>query len=302
MSGVAPTPSVHYEVLDYFEFWPSRGPIYLAYALYGIATLLIVATTIYTRRWYMLIGAAVGIMELIGFAFRLVMLTNPVYGYYVGMQCLLIIPPSFLALVEYITLGNVVKLVRQVNPEISDFLKPKLITWLYFAAEIASLAMQGAGAGLSVSHDGPPSSGQAGKILLILGLAFLVVIIATFLTNAIYVNVRSEYGIRKSRDLQALFTILYLTTFLLLIRNVFRLVEFAGGFYGSIATKEKYFYTLDSLMVVLILFSFGLFNYGFFLNAFERKIAVKRFPNETEIVWEGYTYLFLCCAPTNLNT
>lgn len=268
----APSPSVHDDVLSLFHFWPSRGIIYLAYALYGLATLLIIATTCHTRKWFMLIGAAVGILELMGFAFRLVILTRPVYGYYVGMQCLLIIPPSFLALVEYITLGRVVELIRKSSPGISDILKPRLITWAYFAAEIGSLVLQGAGAGLSTTRHGVKhshSDQQAGKALLIVGLALLIVVLVTFVANTIFVCVRPEYGVRQSRNLITIFAILFLSTGLLLIRNIFRLAEFIGGFYGNIAIQEKYFYSMDSMMVVLVLFCFGIFNYGFIINAIE---------------------------------
>lgn len=205
------------------------------------------------------------------------MLTDPAYGTYVAMQCLLIIPPSFLALVGYITLGRAIRDIRLVNPSISDFMKPKLIMWLYFLCEIASLALQGAGAGISVSktNGGGASSKTAGKVLLIMGLAFLVIIIFTFMLNAIYVHRRPEYGIMQSRSMSRLFLVLYITTALLMVRNVFRLIEFADGFYGSISTKEVYFYCLDSLMVVLILFIEGIFNFGYFLNGYQKEIANK---------------------------
>ena len=275
MSGVAPTPSVRDDVLSYFHFFPGRGIIIAALVLFSLATVLCLAATIVTRRWYMLIAVAVGIMEIIGYAFRLTMLTKPVYGYYVGMQCLLIIPPSFLALVEYMTLAKVVQAVRDRNPGVKFFLRPKLITWLYFTAEIISLALQGAGAGLSVSQDGVNRNQSVGRALLIVGLVFLVVVIVCFLLNAVFVSVTKEYGVWQSRNLTYLFVVLYFTTTLLLIRNLFRLIEFAGGWYGRLAVQEKYFYTLDALMVLLILFTFSFAHYGFFLRAYMKEMDRK---------------------------
>ena len=284
MSTVAPAPSILYDIYDYFHFIPAKGIMYLALALFALATLLCLASTIYTRRWYMLIAVGVGIAEIIGYSFRLAMVHKPQYGIYVGMQCLLIIPPSFLALVEYITLGKVVKLAQESNPNISTFLKPKLIQWCYFVAEIGSLSLQGAGAGLSVSQKGVNDTAATGKTLLLVGLAFLVAIIICFLLNALFVSVKKEYGVWQNRHLTRLFIVLYTSTALLLIRNVFRLVEFASGFYGDIAVKEKYFYGFDGLMVVLIMFIFSFAHFGFFLNSYEREQESKVHTSNVQMV------------------
>jgi hypothetical protein len=49
---------------------------------------------------YMVIVTIVGLMEMGGYACRISMFNKAQYGAYVAMQCLLIIPPSFLALVQ----------------------------------------------------------------------------------------------------------------------------------------------------------------------------------------------------------
>lgn len=48
----------------------------------------------------MVIVTIVGLMEMGGFVCRISMFQKTQYGVYVAMQCLLIIPPSFLALVQ----------------------------------------------------------------------------------------------------------------------------------------------------------------------------------------------------------
>ena len=85
-----------------------------------------------------------------GYACRIRMLSHPLRGVYIAMQCLLIIPPSFLALVDYIVLGRVVAMIQAAKPSPMGYrdLKPKWLTWAFFAAEIVSLALQGAGAAL----------------------------------------------------------------------------------------------------------------------------------------------------------
>lgn len=127
----ATMPATYLEVLDYFHFWPSRDLAIVALSLFLFASLTVLAMTIYTRSWcavhyitsiqdlhppaerkrklwlkvtctcrYMVIVTIVGLMEMGGYACRISMFDKTQYGVYVAMQCLLIIPPSFLALVQ----------------------------------------------------------------------------------------------------------------------------------------------------------------------------------------------------------
>lgn len=63
------------------------------------AGLAVFLRTLQKKAWFMGIATLVALAEAAGFALRIVMLYNPMRGYYIAMQCLLIIPPSFLALV-----------------------------------------------------------------------------------------------------------------------------------------------------------------------------------------------------------
>lgn len=126
--------ATYLDVLDYFHFWPSRDLAILALSLFLFASLTVLAMTVYTRSWYamqymnlntssetrihlqkekrsvadvtsaacryMVIVTIVGLLEMGGYACRISMFQNAQYGVYVAMQCLLIIPPSFLALVQ----------------------------------------------------------------------------------------------------------------------------------------------------------------------------------------------------------
>ncbi|KAK9808269.1 hypothetical protein WJX73_005405 [Symbiochloris irregularis] len=172
------------------------------------------------------------------------------------MQCLLIIPPSFLALVDYIALGRLIGLIQATKAPGTPFtLRPQLVTWVFFALEIASLACQGAGAGLSVGDpkkhmDAPHAT--LGKILLIVGLATLVALIFFFLCTTVYVQKSRQLQVPELRpSLQTVFLGLYATTTLLLIRNTFRVVEFSMGWHGWLARHELLFYLLDSLMILI---------------------------------------------------
>ena len=258
----------HQDIIDYFHFWPSKALSIIGLSLFLIVSLAVLTMTVKTRQWFMLIASIVGLMEMGGYACRISMLSKPQYGVYVAMQCLLIIPPSFLALVQYITLGKVAGLVKQRFPDRKLLVKPKAVMIGFFVIELAALACQGAGAGLSVSNDGVNQNESAGKALLIVGLVALVVLIAIYWATAIYVHASPAYGVRQSPNLRWLFPVLYVCTALLLTRNIFRLIEFSQGWYGRLAVQEKYFYTLDALMILLILVVNAFFHFGLYLKAY----------------------------------
>ncbi len=143
------TKSLAEHVYDYFHFQPSKDVAIVAMSLFLAAALAIFVITVKTRAWFMIIPTIVGLLEMGGYACRIRMLSHPLRGVYIAMQCLLIIPPSFLALVDYIVLGRLVTMIQAAKPAASPSgyrdLKPKWLTWAFFTAEIVSLALQGAG-------------------------------------------------------------------------------------------------------------------------------------------------------------
>ena len=136
------------DIYDYYHFQPSRSIAIVALTLFLAAALAILVLTIKSRAWFMLIPTIVGLLEMGGYACRIRMLSHPLRGVYIAQQCLLIIPPSFLALVDYIVLGRLVKMIQAAKPPTTASyrnLKPKWLTWSFFTVEIISLALQGSG-------------------------------------------------------------------------------------------------------------------------------------------------------------
>ena len=126
--------------------------------------------------------------------------------------------------------------------------------------------MHNAGAGLSVGPDPgttDTNNGQnSGRVLLIIGLAGLVVLIFFFLATLVYVSRSATYRI-DAPALRPVYAGLYITVALLLIRNIFRLIEFGQGWNGYIADHEVYFYVFDALtmltwLIVVVPLHFGL--------------------------------------------
>ena len=87
-------------IYSFFDFYPVKALPIIAATLFGLAGLAVLFQTVRSRAWFMLIVSIVALLEVGGFICRIEMLTHPLRGVYILMQCLLIIPPSFLALVS----------------------------------------------------------------------------------------------------------------------------------------------------------------------------------------------------------
>lgn len=140
---------------------------------------------------------------------------------------------------------------------------------------LTHLAMS-AGAGISSSSNGDPaadgSNQRVGRVLLIVGLAALVCVILFFLATLIYVSTSAIYRV-QAPALRPVYAGLYLTVALLLIRNIFRLIEFGQGWHGYIADHEVYFYIFDALMMLLWLLVMLPLHFGILLKPVQSQLG-----------------------------
>jgi hypothetical protein len=60
-------------------------------------------------------------------------------------------------------------------------------------------------------------------------------------------------------DWRTLAGVLALSCTLILVRTVYRVIEYAQGYYGALATNEHYFYALDALPLAVAIGAYVLF-------------------------------------------
>mmetsp|Transcript_17651 Transcript_17651/g.53063 ORF Transcript_17651/g.53063 Transcript_17651/m.53063 type:complete len:183 (-) Transcript_17651:2330-2878(-) len=145
------------------------------------------------------------------------------------------------------------------------FFRPSWVYRFFFASDLLCLGIQAAGAGVSTSSNDNEPESPAGKPLLLVGLAGQLIFFGIFAIFVIFMHSSKKYGLRGRRDLRIPFWCLYLTTALLFIRNTYRVIEFAQGWHGYLATTERYFYIFDCLMVVLTFVVYAALHSSIFL-------------------------------------
>ena len=112
------------------------------------------------------------------------------------------------------------------------------------------------------------------KALLIVGLILQLFFFTCFTVITVYINLNRKYGLRGVKQYRPVFICLYVTIVLMYIRSIFRLIEFADGWYGKIATNEVYFYIFDFLMIFLCFVAFTALHFGVHLRKAELALPV----------------------------
>ncbi|GAA5929057.1 RTA1 domain-containing protein [Sporobolomyces koalae] len=195
----------------------------------------------------------------LGFILRLAY-RNALYsvGVYAIMTLFLLLSPCAFLATNYVLLT---RLARSLQAEDALFIRASWVVKIFVWADVVTFLLQGAGGGLSSS----PSSADLGHKISLVGLALQLVSYGLFCALLIVFRIRARPqlpGVRTHLSRQdswntfstsplgrwhVLWTMLVLSSIAIIIRSVFRLVEYSQGYSGYIPTHEGYFYLLDAL-------------------------------------------------------
>ncbi|KAG0171449.1 hypothetical protein DFQ28_002690 [Apophysomyces sp. BC1034] len=122
--------------------------------------------------------------------------------------------------------------------------------------DILCFLVQGAGGGMMAMA----SSAQLGTNIAMAGLILALISFSTFGTVAAYVQrSKSKFNFSANNSTshwRILFIAIWINIVALVIRSLYRLIEFSQGMHGYLLTHEVYFYVFDSLMMVIALTAF----------------------------------------------
>jgi hypothetical protein len=169
------------------------------------------------------------------------------------MYCCIVLAPVGLALADYLLVGRLIRLVgRQYS-----IVNLKFVEFGFIISDILSIGVQSSGAGLITS--GNLNDMSTGINILIGGLGINLVSFCFFAVVTVHLHwtiYRRKVDFTGRERWIKMFYALYLSMILLIIRSIYRIVEFSLGFRGYLAIHEIYFYIFECL---LIIFAFALF-------------------------------------------
>lgn len=170
---------------------------------------------------------------------------------YILQSVLLLLAPIFFAATLYMTLGRVIITVAGQH---LSLIPPRWLTRTFVTADVVSFLIQGGGAGILVQASSEDKS-QLGRNVIVGGLAFQLVAFGIFCVTALLFDLRfRKHGLTQSNGpvpWRSILVVLYVTSAFIMIRNVFRAVEYAAGQTGYLLAHEWPTYVFDGLLMLL---------------------------------------------------
>ncbi|KAL0934369.1 RTA1 domain protein [Colletotrichum truncatum] len=232
-----------------------------------IFVLLFLATTILhfwqlvkSKCWFLLPLAIGGILEVIGYAARAKSggeSPDWTLGPYIIQAILLLVAPALYAATIYMELGRIITVI---DGEGHVIIRKEWMTKLFVTGDVLSFFLQGGGGGYQAA--GSLEALNTGAKIIIVGLFVQLICFGFFVVTAVSFHRsinkaptgRSNSSIPWRRHMNAL----YLGSFLIMVRSLFRAVEYLQGFDGYLLRHEAYLYIFDAVFMLLTMI---LFNY-----------------------------------------
>ncbi|OQE12568.1 hypothetical protein PENVUL_c001G07951 [Penicillium vulpinum] len=255
------------------ELKPYRGSYYLwkyvpSLPAAIIFLILFVAATAFhfwklhrTKAWFCLAFSLGGLFEVIGYIGRAAAhtSTDSVIVYAIQNVFLLLGPTLFAASI-YMTLGRI---TRSVHAEKHSLVRIDWLTKIFVMGDVVSFLVQGGASGLMATGNNV----KLGSNIVVAGLVIQVIMFGLFIITSIVFEVR----MRRSPPTEALderinwtsrVRTLYAVSALILIRSIFRVVEYAAGNDGYPLTHEWMLYVFDAVLMIISMIIWGIWYPG----------------------------------------
>jgi hypothetical protein len=169
---------------------------------------------------------------------------------YVIQSALIVVAPVFYAASIYMVLG---RLIRTVGGEHFSMIKPTRMSKWFIWGDFITLNVQGNGAGLTAND----KLKDAGTYIVISGLILQLILFGVFLAVAVNFHMRMSKDVaKKSNSSPAVpwrqgLWMLYACSALIMIRSIFRVVEYVMGVDGYLLSNEWPLYVFDAALMWL---------------------------------------------------
>lgn len=213
------------------------------------------------------------IVELIGYCGRAAAyeITDSL-GPFIIQSILILVAPALFAASIYMTLG---RLMRSVHGERLSIIPVRWLTRLFVLGDVFSFLVQASGGGLMANDS---FNRQTAQNIILAGLIIQIVMFGLFAVTAAIFHVRMrKWPTAASTDpnskWQGTMWMLYAVSAFIMVRSIFRVVEYIMGYGSYPLTHEWTLYVFDATLMLLTVAAFGWFYPG--------KLTTK--PRE----WEG---------------
>ncbi|KLU90166.1 hypothetical protein MAPG_09132 [Magnaporthiopsis poae ATCC 64411] len=237
-----------------YRYDPSLPGAVAAVTIFAVATILHFKMIFQRKSYYFTAFAIGGIFEAVGYVGRAMSHFNKTGLIPFIMQSLLILlAPALFAASIYAILGRLIIALRATH--IAP-IKASYTTKIFVGGDVLSFFLQMAGGGLQAK--GGLDMFDIGEKIILVGLFIQITFFGVFIVNAAVFHRRlfRQPPLLANIPWQRHLFVLYGVSVFILVRNIFRVVEYLQGNDGYLISNEIFLYIFDMALMagVMVLF------------------------------------------------
>jgi hypothetical protein len=160
----------------------------------------------------------------------------------------ILVAPTLYAASIYIILG---RLIRTVRAEHLSLIPAKWVTRSFVTGDVAAFSLQAGGGGIQSA--GTLELFKTREKIIVAGLFVQIVIFGFFVVTSILFHYRLSrnptlVAVQGAVPWRRYLWVLYTTSAIILVRSIFRVIEYLQGNGGYLISHEVFLYVFDSIM------------------------------------------------------
>ncbi|KAL3251327.1 hypothetical protein ABHI18_010696 [Aspergillus niger] len=248
---------------SFYNYNPSLAAAIVALLCYGASTGFHCFQLFKLRCWFFTTFIAGAIMMTIGYLFRAISTKDTsALGPYVGQNVCILLPPSLYAATIYMIYGRIVMFARSAS---LSPIAPQKVTKIFVIGDVIAFLTQASGGGMMAME----SMASAGQKLTIFGLFVQLFFFGGFFTiSVVFCRRMQQQKNVRMRDVPygALLYVLFGVSGLIIVRCLYRVVEFCQGNDGYLISHEVFMYLFDTLLMFVVQVVFHFYHPGLLLG------------------------------------
>lgn len=174
---------------------------------------------------------------------------------YILQYVLILLAPSIFSATIYMILGRT---IRAVQGDSLSLIRPTRLTKIFVAGDVLCFSVQGAGGGILSGADNDKAKSDLGKYIILTGLVLQILLFGLFVIIALIFHSRLRKNPTKNSHNSAIhwatmLHVLYGVSLLIMVRNIFRVIEYAGGREGYLLSHEWPLYVFDAVLMAHVM-------------------------------------------------
>ncbi|KAH8747737.1 RTA1 like protein-domain-containing protein [Diaporthe sp. PMI_573] len=246
-----------------YRYTPSLIAAIVSVAVFAILTALHTWRVHKFRAYYFTAFTIGGVFQTIGYAGRLWSHFAPdALPGFIMQEILILVAPALYAASIYMVLG---RLLQSLRAKHLSFIPVKWMTKTFVIGDIVSFTLQVGGGGIQAA--GSLNLYEIGEKAIIVGLFVQIAVFGFFMVTSLICHTRLARSPTPATDQGIILWkrhlyVLYLTSTIILIRSLFRVVEYLQGNGGYLISHEIFLYIFDAALMALVMLIFFIWYVG----------------------------------------